>query len=93
MLLPEAIAVGKSRTGTSQFLCCLFSQTKFLPLRYLQGLQIELEVVAHYSDVCIEQRMQCYGAQGSTRWFIEEPCVKCGVITVDNQLDSEYTIT
>ena len=55
LFLPEAIPVGQSRTVMFQLMCGLFNQSKFLPLRYLQGLQIELEVVANYTDVCIEQ--------------------------------------
>jgi hypothetical protein len=74
----------------------MFNQTKFLPLRYLQGLQIELEVVNNFTDCCIQQTAagagidEALGAACSTDWLITQPMIKCDVITLDNQLDNEY---
>ena len=83
----------------------LFNQTKFLPLRYLQGLQIELEVVNQLEEVCIYgqgpnilpvtyQQPQCNKVAtlaASTDWKITMAYVKADVVTLDNQLDNEYT--
>jgi hypothetical protein len=75
----------------------MFNQTKFLPLCYLQGLQIELEVVNNFTDCCIQQTAvgpgidDPLGAARSTDWLITQPMIKCDVITLDNQLDNEYT--
>ena len=81
-------------------LCGIFNQPKFLPLRYLQGLQIELEIVNNGTDVILTNRSDIapadvgrhyFGNIPSTTWFIDQAVVKCDVITLDSQLDNEYT--
>ena len=41
---------GQSRVVLFPLMCGLFTQEKYLPLRFLQGLQIEMEVVNQFSD-------------------------------------------
>jgi hypothetical protein len=93
-LTPPAIVANGEKVVLFPLMCGLFNQTKFLPLRYLQGLQIELEVVNNFNDCCIQQ-VAYNGAQlgpaTSTDWLITQPMIKCDVITLDNQLDNEYT--
>ena len=92
---------GSSRVVLFPLLCGIFNQTKFLPLKYLQGLQIELEVVNNYTD-CICTRpiipngqVLAPGPVGPTAtaatWLISEAQIKCDVVSLDNQLDNEYT--
>ena len=92
---PPAIEVNGNKVVLFPLMSGLFNQTKFLPLRYLQGLQIELEVVNAYTDACITQTdlggAEQLGAATSEEWLITEPQIKCDVISLDNQLDNEYT--
>ena len=94
---------GQSRVVLFPLMCGLFTQEKYLPLRFLQGLQIELEVVNQPTD-CVLQFVdrtqlaaQIRGAipdgleAMSTNWTISEAQVKCSVIELDSQLDNEYT--
>ena len=85
----------------------LFNQEKCLPLRFLQGLQIELEVVNQYSDCFLtapntpgpnpaaldaEYTAAVAGLGGaSDKWSISEAQIKCSIIELDSQLDNEYT--
>ena len=91
---PPAIEVNGNKVVLFPLMSGLFNQSKFLPLRYMQGLQIELEVVNAYTDVCVTQSVVNgvqFGAAASEEWLITEPQIKCDVITLDNQLDNEYT--
>ena len=81
----ESPTVHDNRIVLFPLLCGLFNQSKFLPLRFLQGLQIELEVVNNYDDCVLS------GDPYSSTWSITEPQIKCDVVTLDNQLDNEYT--
>ena len=83
-------------------MCGLFTQEKYLPLRFLQGLQIELEVVNQFTDCTLafvdrdefglEMDAVPDNLPGmSTAWTISEAQVKCSVIELDSQLDNEYT--
>jgi len=81
----ESPSLRVERVVLFPLLCGLFNQSKFLPLRFLQGLQIELEVVNNYDDCVLS------GDQYSRLWSITEPQIKCDVVTLDNQLDNEYT--
>jgi hypothetical protein len=93
-LTPPAIQVNANKVVLFPLMSGLFNQTKFLPLRFLQGLHIELEVVNAYTDVCVTQTPvngNNLGAAGSEEWLITEPQIKCDVISLDNQLDNEYT--
>jgi hypothetical protein len=55
------------------------------------GLQIELEVVSSYFDCICRQSPSGVGAACSERWLITEPQIKCDVVSLDNELDNEYT--
>jgi hypothetical protein len=81
----ESPTVHDNRIVLFPLLCGLFNQSKFLPLRFLQGLQIELEVVNNLADCILT------GDAYSQSWSISEPQIKCDVVTLDNQLDNEYT--
>ena len=84
---PPVILPDGSRVVQFSLLCGLFNQPKFLPLKYMQGLQIELEVVNDYNEVL------CYGGEiagASQLWVITEPQIKCDVMNLDNTLDNEY---
>ena len=52
---PPWIHKGDSRVVLFPLFCGLMNQSKCLPLRFLQGLQIELEVVNNYEDcICVK---------------------------------------
>ena len=95
------ILPNSSKVVSFPLLCGLMNQSKKLPLRFLQGLQIELEVVNNYADICL-QRVETagtslgVGAVGeqdntSTTWAISEAVIQMDTITLDSQLDNEYT--
>ena len=81
----ESPTVRDRRVVLFPLLCGLMNQSKFLPLRFMQGLQIELELVSSYTDCILT------GDEYSQNWWISEPQIKCDVVTLDNQLDNEYT--
>ena len=81
----ESPTVRGSKIVMFPLLCGLFNQPKMLPLRVLQGLQIELEIVNNFTDCVVT------GPFASSSWMISECQVKCDVVTLDNQLDNEYT--
>ena len=85
-----------SRVVLFPLLCGIFNQSKFLPLKYLQGLQIELEVVNNFVDaICVQTPIvgafPAAGAAWANNWTISEAQVKCDVVSLDNTLDNEYT--
>ena len=113
---PPAIVWQGNKVVLFPLMCGLFNQSKFLPLKFLQGLQIELEVVNSYEEVCIHNpdqgpieiweqdnlllqnreelnvgNVDREEFNFSRRWLITEPQIKCDVVTLDNQLDHEYT--
>ena len=61
----------------------LLSQTIYLPLHYLKGLVIELELVSSVADCIV-------GANDATDWSITEPVVLADVITLDQSLENEF---
>jgi hypothetical protein len=85
----------------------LFNQEKYLPLRFMQGLQIELEVVNQFTDAVLEHVPALTDVtdqagnpifavppnipQMSTNWSISEAQIKASVVTLDSALDNEYT--
>ena len=85
MQATRAPALGSSGWCSSP--CCVASliNPSSYCFTFLQGLQIELEVVNNYDDCVLS------GDQYSTLWSITEPQIKCDVVTLDNQLDNEYT--
>ena len=102
-----ALDAGASKVVLFPLMCGLFTQDKYLPLRFMQGLQIELEVVNQFTDCVLShvapvQEPTPMGAddvfavppnvpQLSTNWTISEAQIKCSVIELDSQLDNEYT--
>jgi len=88
---PPTIPLGGNRVVLFPLLCGIFNQTKFLPLRYMQGLQIELEVVNSFDEVCLTDNPGFPLQNWTDQWEIVEPQIRCDVITLDNQLDNEYT--
>jgi len=99
------LLAGQSRVVLFPLLSGLLSQEKYLPLRFTQGIQIELEVVNQYVDAVLDfvpQAPNGYGddvipnavpaiGQLSTQWTISEAQIKASVVTLDSQLDNEYT--
>jgi hypothetical protein len=90
----------ESRVVLFSLLSGLFQQEKYLPLRFLQGLQIEMEVVNQFTDVCLAHVDRSadnpYAVPGgipnmSNNWTISEAQIKCSVIEIDSQMDNEYT--
>ena len=99
------LEAGNSKIVLFPLMCGLFTQDKYLPLRFLQGLQIELEVVNQVTD-CVLNFVPTIPDIGgppavnavpgnipnmSTDWTISEAQIKCSVIELDTQLDNEYT--
>ena len=90
-----------SRVVLFPLMCGLLSQEKYLPLRFTQGIQIELEVVNQFTDCVLEhvdpvptirgQNAVAPHPQMSTNWAISEAQIKASVVTLDSQLDNEYT--
>jgi len=81
----ESPTVRQERIVLFPLLCGLMNQSKFLPLRFLQGLQIELEVVNNFAEPILT------GTEYSDNWWISEAQIKCDVVTLDNQLENAYT--
>ena len=98
----------KFRIVSFPLLCGLMNQNKKLPLKFLQGLQIELEICNQYTDCVLGQTVLPDGADPpsasigqpngtrttrnvSTQWTISEAVIHCDMITLDSQLDNEYT--
>ena len=86
-----------SRVVLFPLLCGIFNQSKFLPLKYLQGLQIKLEVINNFTDaICVQTPAIAGGGAAvgdpfANNWSISEAQVKCDVVSLDNTLDNEYT--
>jgi hypothetical protein len=82
---------GGNRIVLFPLLCGLFNQAKFLPLKYM-SLQVELEVVSSLFDcICASKDDDGTYDTWSTKWEISDPQIKCDVISLDAELDNEYT--
>jgi hypothetical protein len=97
----SVIPADHGRVVSFPLLCGLFNQPKYLPLRYLQGLQIELEVVNNFTGCVLaappaiapmpNPRPYPNGIPAmSTQWSITDAQIKCDVVTLDSGLDEEY---
>ena len=93
------IPPGGSRVVSFPLLCGLMLQPKKLPLMFLQGLQIELEVVNQYEDCVLKQTVLPEGVAAetvgtnpatSTTWSISEAVVHCDIITLDSAVNNTY---
>jgi len=76
----------------------LFSQNKFIPLKYCGPIIIELEVVSTSSDTVMQPNsgqtdvtQYFVTANTSTTWQIENVQVKCDVCTLDNKVENIFT--
>ena len=90
------ISPGRAKTALFKPLSGLFTQTKFIPLRYCP-LVLEFELVNDATEPCIWT-----GTQTSTdatvftwknlsvEWLISQVQLKCDLVTLDNTLNNEY---
>ena len=87
---PE-IKGNESVTLQMPLLSGLMNCGKYLPLRFLQGLSIELVLVSHHKDAAL-MTQDFYGATTLTEpeWTITEPVIKCQVVTIDNELENGF---
>ena len=83
------VLVGESVTVQMPFLSGLFNCGKYLPLKYLQGLTIELILVSKYKDAALMHVDHQAGEE--PLWTISEPVIKCQVVTIDNSLQNGFT--
>jgi hypothetical protein len=84
------IKPGESITIQMPFLSGLFNCGKYLPLKYLQGLSIELILVSHHTDAALVSWADSQ-AKEDPMWTITEPVIKCQVIMIDNALQNGFT--
>jgi hypothetical protein len=61
------------------------SNTKYLPLQYLQNISIELELAQNVSEFCNTE-----AANSSSSFTLTDVQLKCDVITLDNQIQNGY---
>jgi len=84
------LLAGESITIRMPFLSGLFNCGKYLPMKYLQGLSIELILVSHYKDAALVSWANHVNNE-EPLWSITEPVIKCQVITIDNALENGFT--
>jgi len=85
------IRQNESITIQMPFLSGLFNCGKYLPLKYLQGLSIELIMVSHYKDAALMTQSMYDNVIPEPLWSITEPVIKCQVIQIDNSLQNGFT--
>jgi hypothetical protein len=106
VLLPSTyngIPGGQSQTVLFKPLSGLFSQNKYIPLKYAGPIIIELELVADHTETVIQPMLDSeilptYYSQyfavtntTTTPWNIENVQVKCDVCTLDNKVENIFT--
>ena len=93
------MAPGAGRTVLFKPLSGLFSQTKYIPLRFCP-LILELEVVNDFTDPVVVATPPAFGVidleaftpqNSSTEWLISQVQIKCDLVTLDSGLENEYT--
>jgi hypothetical protein len=84
------ILTNESITIQMPFLSGLFNCGKYLPLKYLQGLSIELILVSHHTDAALKTWTNQQNNE-EPLWTITEPVIKCQVIMIDNALQNGFT--
>ena len=70
-----------------------------LPLSFMNGLTIELELVNNYTDVCLSKVIVPVGnadTEGanpdlSTKWMIQECVIKADQLVLDSEVQDVYT--
>jgi hypothetical protein len=81
---PPDIAGGEYKTVCFPLFCGLFNQTKMLPLSFMNGITVELEVVNSFTDAI------AYGSESSQVWTITEPRLLADVVVLDSQVHNDY---
>ena len=91
------IPPGLGRTVLFKPLSGLFSQQKYIPLRYCP-LILELEVVNDFNDPVVYPAadgpasvLDFAKSNSSNEWIISQVQIKCDLVTLDNGLENEYT--
>lgn len=96
----KGIGAGDSMRVLFKPLCGIFSQPKFLPIRYCP-IVIELELVSNPNDAILSS-LSANGlfvnnppvsfttGNTSTSWQIRNVEAKCDLVTLDNALDNSY---
>lgn len=100
----KGIAPGDSQRVLFKPMMGMFNQNKFLPLRYMSGLTLELELISNPSDAVLFEHLYAatgddagntakttfYKSNSTNQWRIQNVEVKCDLITLDNALDNSY---
>ena len=81
----DGIDAGKTRTIGFTPMSGLFSQGKYLPIRYA-SIQIELELVSSGADALIAT-----GAFPGNNFRLTDVQLKADLVSLDNSLDNEYS--
>jgi hypothetical protein len=87
------IAGGSHQTVCFKILSGILNQPKFLPLRYMSGgLSFEFELCNSPTDPIVpaNDNATFTAANTSNDWEIENPMIKCDVLTLDNSLENSY---
>ena len=92
----RGIPRGKAMTVLFKPLSGLFSQQKYIPLRYCP-LILEFEIVNDVNDPVIYSTFQSSTSTAdfsidncSNEWMISQVQLKCDLVTLDNGLENEY---
>lgn len=93
-----AIAGTSQRVVSFKPFCGILNQDKYLPLKYLQGLAFELELVSNFTDAVVStfglgatsSEDEFAQANTSDQWEIRDCQIKCQTCTFDNALQNEY---
>ena len=85
------IPSGEYQTISFTPLSGILSQPKYLPLRYLNGLTLELEMVSDPTVPFVLNTIAPFTtANTSITWVIQNVQMKCDIVTLDNALDNSY---
>ena len=87
------IAGNSHQTVGFKILSGILTQPKFLPLRYMSGgLSFEFELCNSATDpvVVVGDGSNFTSVNTSNDWEIENPMIKCDVLTLDNSLENSY---
>lgn len=86
------ISSGTSQTVGFKLCSGLLNQPKFLPLKYMGNLTIELELVNNANDPVVTPGIDAtFTAANTTNdWQIENVQLKCDIVSIDNALQNSY---
>jgi hypothetical protein len=90
------VPAGQHMTVSFKPLCGLFSQDKYLPLKYLNGLTLEFTLVGNSEDCIISVPVVDVAGTAflttntSNSWQIENVQVKAQVVSLDNTMQNQY---